>query len=319
MAVSYIAPTAQGGGDGTSADNAWAFSSLASAESQAGAGGTIYFVDGAYAFSGNKTFAGANNLTYESLNLHGAVLGDTGISRRLTIGSGAIDGIKVNKFKFTDVNQFYQYGVGTTDNSMDQVLHTSSVYVNLSGAEWFYGSSGTLNVTNSVFQPKIDANGYRFFSAGSKFTFTGCVIDIKTTNTPTNIGWMGATFVGTPFKKVIFQCDLDTAIANSSAGDFAQFSSNCCFFQFGVQNETGGTDNLYQTNPLFLDPTSGKFQLRPNSPCIGGGATTNQSRLETTHPTGKWFDSNAAGGGDGSYATPYDVIEDAIDSFTSCL
>lgn len=320
MAVSYIAPTVQGNGDGTSAANAWAFSSLASAESQAGAGGTIYFVDGSYAFSGNKTFAGANNLTYESLNLHGAVLGDTGYVRRLVIGSGTIDGIQINKFRMVDVQDFEQYGAEQANNKMDQCLITTTVANNLHITSVFYCGSGFLEVTNTVIEPFIITSGFRFFSAADKLTFQFCTFNIKTSGTlSTKIQWHSTSPQSGFLKNTIFVCDNAANIKTDTYGDFAQFSTDCSFFQMGTANDSGGTRNLYNTDPLFLDPTSAKFQLRPNSPCIGGGAISHQSRLEAAHPTGKWFDSNAAGGGDGSYATPYDVIEDAINSFTTAL
>ena len=40
MATVYIAPTAQGSGNGTNAANAYAYSSLSSAETDAGTGGS---------------------------------------------------------------------------------------------------------------------------------------------------------------------------------------------------------------------------------------------------------------------------------------
>lgn len=275
MATVYISPT--GGAvtqDGLTPDTAYAFSSLSTAETQAGTNGTIIFLDGNYPFGGNKTFAGANNLTYESQNIYGAVLGDSGTTRRLQIGTTSVDGIAVNKFKFVDVNQFYQYGAGVTNNTMDQCLHTASVSVNNSGTEWFYGNSGQLDVTNTSFSPKITGSGYRFVSNGNRFTFNHCSFNITTSTISTGIGWMNTTPTANFLKNTIMACDDDTAINSGTAGDFAQFATNCCFYQMGTQNDSGGTDNLYDTNPLFVDSTNADYRLRPTSPCIGAGTAS---------------------------------------------
>ena len=74
MATVYIAPTAQGSADGTSEANAYAIGSIATAESDAGSGGTIYFLDGTYTNIGTWD---ADGVTYESLNLHGAEITGT--------------------------------------------------------------------------------------------------------------------------------------------------------------------------------------------------------------------------------------------------
>jgi hypothetical protein len=61
MATVYIAPTAQGSADGTSAANAYAYSSLDSAESDAQDGGTILFTDGTYTIASGTWDPGSHN------------------------------------------------------------------------------------------------------------------------------------------------------------------------------------------------------------------------------------------------------------------
>ncbi len=70
-------------------------------------------------------------------------------------------------------------------------------------------------------------------------------------------------------------------------------------------------------DPLFVDADNGNFSLRPSSPLIGGLSNQGkQSEVENQYPQGKWFDSNAAAGGDGSWETPYNNYGEAINSFT---
>ena len=90
MATVYIAPTAQGLADGTSEANAYAIGSLATAESDAGVGGIIYFLDGDYYTSGNPSFD-STGVTYQSLNKHGARIGPvaSGLTAPATFSIGS--------------------------------------------------------------------------------------------------------------------------------------------------------------------------------------------------------------------------------------
>ena len=278
MAIAYISPNGAGSADGSSQANAVNWNSgagIGTAETAAGANGTIYFLDGSYPFGGNETFDGASGLTYESLNIHQAILGDTGTSRQLALGSASVDGIKVNKFKFTDINQFYTHGTGANDNTMDSCLHISSVYKDTSGSEYFYGSSGSIKVTNSCFNPKIETSGYRVFSGPDHWTFNNCVFNFETNGTlSTKIGYMGGSPNADWLKNTIFACDNDANVKTDNAGDFAQFATNCSFFQMGTANDSGGTNNLYDTDPLFVDSPNNDYRLRPSSPCINAGTAS---------------------------------------------
>ena len=80
------------------------------------------------------------------------------------------------------------------------------------------------------------------------------------------------------------------------------------------ENAGSFTGTVTKIDPQFLDDL-GDYRLRPSSPLIGGFKSSEQSKLESQYPNGKWFDSSAAAGGDGSWATPYNDLFDAIESF----
>ncbi len=56
--------------------------------------------------------------------------------------------------------------------------------------------------------------------------------------------------------------------ADLYTANYSWFTNNCIFNVYGT---VVGTNNLIATDPLFVDPTSGNYRLRPDSPCIHAG------------------------------------------------
>jgi hypothetical protein len=119
-------------------------------------------------------------------------------------------------------------------------------------------------------------------------------------------------------KKCIFAFITSTySVDNWSLGFPNGSSENLAYVYDQSAKKPGEEAGVIIQDPLFIDPTQGDFRLRPSSALIGGlKNSTKQSEIESQYPQGKWFDSNAAAGGDGSWDTPYNNYGEAINSFT---
>jgi hypothetical protein len=271
MATVYIAPTAQGLGDGTSAANAYAYSSLNSAESDASNGGTILFLDGTYTFSGTQTWdaGGFSDMTYKSLNDNGAYLLGSGSIRQIYIGGNAVSTLKVEGFKSGNV---YYRGVlnAGTDITLNKVNHADTI----SGTRGNYGifASGSASnsnvITNSSFS--LDYSGTdRLFVSGGGTNISSCTFHLKCSS----VGSGGITSLGTTPTATdsIFMSDNSSAIADSVIT--TSTCTNCCVYQMHTNDSSGGTNNIF-VDPQFVDSANGDLRLRPSSPCIGAGTAS---------------------------------------------
>lgn len=113
---------------------------------------------------------------------------------------------------------------------------------------------------------------------------------------------------------------------DDSANNILYIGDNSATFNFTNSGNSAHDPEYYSdkfiiTDPLYVlnsDDPSG-LQLRPSSPLIGGLLTTGNAqryKIESKYPQGKWFDSNATAGGDGSWETPYNNYGEAINSFS---
>lgn len=283
MATVYIAPTAQGSADGTSAANAYAYSSLSSAETDAGAGGTILFIDGDYSLSGTAIWSGVgssgNNITYKSENRQNAVIkSDTpGTLRQLNLGNtGNTSTINLQDFKFIDVN-FYFYNQAAGDISGNLITCSTTVAMPANGF-LRVKDTGTTRFVNNTVHIQYASGSYMSRELGKLGAFTGNTIyisgldgksaDALSVYTTTNDFPDGSS----TSNNIWITDDTANNVINTAVAWAASVGNNC-FHQFGSNNTSGGTNNVF-ADPQFVDLASGDFRLRPSSPCINAGTAS---------------------------------------------
>jgi len=270
MPIVYISPT--GGAvsqDGTTADTAYAYSSLTSAESDAGNGGTILFLDGTYNL-GTETWdaGGVADMTFKSLNDHGAYLVGTSY---IKIGSSTTSTFKAEGFASANLTYMIDHSSNSTVTTLNNIKHidTSSTTKSSLGAIYSYKTSAH-SITNSIFSLDYSGNSSIFGNQISGATVNSCSFFIKCTSVGSN-GITSGTVPGT-IKNTIFMSDNATAI-NANAITTAN-CTNCCVQQMNSSSHTsGGTNNVF-SDPLFVDSANNDFRLRPSSPCINAGTTS---------------------------------------------
>jgi hypothetical protein len=270
MAIVYIAPTAQGSADGTSATNAYAYSSLSTAESDAGSGGTILFTDGTYTLSSAQTWdaGGFSDFTYKSLNDNGAYLfnSNTSAESRIITGSASTSTIKLEGFKIANIHFRNDNGTATF-NKINKVDTFSANTFNGNGV-FRLNNTAVNQITNSSFLIDYSGNDKLFYNLGAT-TINNCTFFIKCSSASAN-GITSSTPPST-IKNTIFMSDTSASIADSVIG--IGNCTNCCVFQMHSNDNSGGTDNVF-ADPQFVDATNADLRLRPTSPCIGAGTAS---------------------------------------------
>jgi len=97
-------------------------------------------------------------------------------------------------------------------------------------------------------------------------TITGNTIIVAANSTETNIS-SDSSFNSSVWKNNIF-VGQGSEVLNFVPSTY----SNNCFDNTGITS--GGTDNLFATDPIFVDSANGDYRLRPSSPCIGAGTAS---------------------------------------------
>jgi hypothetical protein len=280
MATVYLQP-GTGTGSGTLADPYY-YSELVTAETAAGAGGTILFTDGQYLLGSiNTIFDGLGNgdeITYRSLNRHKAVLYSTATGNKLNINySSNTADINFHDFKIDNLSLVVYNGGGGVVSGNYLTASNLTIGTNTSLIR-AVSSSGTSRVINNTFHLAWSTGTYITKTLGYLAEFSGNTIYISNLS--------GATSVQVPqtsnndirscpiVKNNIFASDDPTGTKLDTLNSWSGSMNNCCFHQFDDSNNaSGGTDNVF-ADPQFVDPANVDLRLRPSSPCINAGTSS---------------------------------------------
>ena len=279
MATVYIKP-GTGSGSGTLAAP-YFYSELSTAETAAGSGGTILFTDGNYDLTGTTTWDGVgssgNNITYQSLNVKGAVVKSSvsGTVREFKVGdTGNTSSINVKNFKFTDC-KFTIANLGSGIIEGNEI--NSSTAISVQYILYVTNSSGSSKFKNNLINIERSSGDYFERDTGNLAEYSGNTLYISGLTSGLFYFSYAANnsfaFCTVSKNNICMTDDTVGTLIDTQANIAAQMN-NSCFHQFDIsRNSSGGTDNVF-ADPLFIDLANGDFRLRPSSPCINAGTAS---------------------------------------------
>lgn len=262
------------------------YTSLATAMTNASSGGVIAILDGTHSEDTQVTLPKSLTFVGESTQ---AVLSTSGTSY-----GGAIKAYNTSYSIKLETLKVYHNAGSAHNFGLIHAGNTSAATVTVEGCilemgpltlgqtstqqrGWFAGASSpttSLTVIDSVILGGSNSTAYGFVVGGDPNQDGFNVFDFQrntfvvTGGSANKFSTYSAGITSSTFKNNIF-----VGNGNSETLGFtpSTYLNNC---HYNNGETTGGTDNLFSTDPQFVDSTNGDYRLRPSSPCIGAATTS---------------------------------------------
>ena len=253
------------------------YNTLSGAITAASSGGVIAIKDGTHTQSSRILPGKSLTFVGESIN---AVL-DFNSATEIFVLSGTSFYLKIESLKILHTGS----AVGTDGlikPGSGDITIDASILERDTGTAWFVGASGDVNasslyITNSIITGRQSVN-YGFITGNPSFRpfVTVSIKNCTILHYPNSASIKIFSNDPTGLNNKVFQNNIVMGVNPGQQNSILNFSptvfTNNCFYL--INQSSGGTDNLFNTNPLFVDSTNGDYRLRPSSPCIGAGTAS---------------------------------------------
>jgi len=258
------------------------FNTFTEAMTAASDGGVIAVKDGTHTTS-NITLAKSLTFVGESTS---AIISSTGSSYGGVFNArNTSHSIKVETLKLFQNSSSDHYGLITAGNTSDATVTVEGCILEMGSLTlaaslnrgWFSGHSSpitSLTVSDTVILGGTSATTFGVVVGGDSLQDGFNAVDIQrctivvTGGSANKLSSYSSGITSSTFKNNIF-----VGNGNSETIGFtpATYLNNC---HNNNGETTGGTDNLFSTDPQFVDSSTGDYRLRPSSPCINAGTAS---------------------------------------------
>lgn len=280
MATVYLSPTGDDSRSYATAQNsATPWATLGKVNSSATTGDTVEMAAGTYS---------AENVTFgKNFTINGAALSNgrptTIINSATTNKQWTLTGrtVSISRIWFDNVasaDGYFYFGVGAGG------LTVTNCYFSITGG--MYGSvlsltttSATATFTSCVFYVNTASAIILFslYAPGSAVLLSlyNNVFYLNQFNTTYGIVYLLSANAGLTAKNNIMQNQSGVSARftyNAGSAPTPTISYNCFYAGSGaITFDVGSSVNGITSDPLFVDPANGNFNLRPTSPCLDAG------------------------------------------------